>query len=433
MKSELFERNFDFKEYARSRVLEMDNLDDRRVLKELLNEVLEPSVKYLEDAYISLERRIFGEMNTSRVIPMYVGICKQSEYDITDEHLFPISADDLVRKKHEIETIRAAIESNGYYPYETVFARADYLRCSKIDDDKKTYTGVLQTELGDVTVTFKLKRDQMYQHEVSKLFDIFSLNYLEWSSICAPYLNKMFQIQIIKIDTDRRGQVTGKTLNYEENQDIIREDYIPLWNITRQSIKTSSYPEPCVDRINHDHRIVSSKLDENSRYLVCNTDIYIGNIRRLEGDLIITTETDEPIEFDLLRITNRNKCYFEEVIFGNEKDENFISKYKVSAIKTKAELSRIIESFHYNRYLNFKDCEITTQLNEVIQSYNVDNFIKDEIRLDKYKPYLLLDFTLVKDSYCVRDLMSFLVSNVQKFFPEYICIGKLNESSKELK
>ena len=44
-----------------------------------------------------------------------------------------------------------------------------------------------------------------------------------------------------------------------------------------------TYPEPCIDRTNYDHRIFAHRLMEDRQYLVANTDVEITNVRRLDS------------------------------------------------------------------------------------------------------------------------------------------------------
>lgn len=430
MKSDLYDRNIDLKAYARKRLLEMDSLEDRQLLKALLNEVIHPCIGYLEDAYLSLENRIFDEMVLSKHVPLFIGMARQDEYDATDDHMFPIVNDDVGLVTHTVESIQDAIEEKGQCFYQKILLEVDYIDCQKIIKESRIYDGLLYAEDKEIAMTYKLVEDKSYDMALQSLFDIFSLNYLEWSSVSAPYFKKVFKVEIPTIDKEARGKVTGhRYLSPDLNKDII-ENPILLWNITNQSVKTSSYPEPCVDSIHYDHRIVASKLDDKSRYLVCNTDIYISNIRRINGDLVITTDMEEPRDFELLRITDKGSYYYEARVFGNERDENFISSYKRSAIKTKAELSRLITAYDYNEDVRFLDCESVQQSKDEVETYNVDLFEQDEIRMEKYKPSLLIKFQAVDFSPYSRDIMSFLISVIQKHFPEYQCKGQLSRDKQ---
>ena len=60
------------------------------------------------------------------------------------------------------------------------------------------------------------------------------------------------------------------------------------------------------------------------------------------------------------------------------------------------------------------------------QTYPMDGFILDELRTEKAGTAMTLTFSSRQpDHFLTLDIMSFLVSQVQSLFPEYICQGKL--------
>ena len=53
----------------------------------------------------------------------------------------------------------------------------------------------------------------------------------------------------------------------------------------------------------------------------------------------------------------------------------------------------------------------------------MDDFIKDEIRIGTSQQTMILYFKQRKQDYLNEDIMSFLVTQIQKLFPEYYCVG----------
>ena len=109
---------------------------------------------------------------------------------------------------------------------------------------------------------------------------------------------------------------------------------------------------------------------------------------------------------------------------------NFSNKLafnKSHTIKTKTELARLINSFKASKYLRFTDVALMEEVSdENEQTYEVNDFIIDEIREDNIKKSLILYFEPInKESYLNKDILSFLVSEVQFIYPEYKCEGRL--------
>ena len=63
---------------------------------------------------------------------------------------------------------------------------------------------------------------------------------------------------------------------------------------------------------------------------------------------------------------------------------------------------------------------------EASESYSMNGFILDEIRESEYGKRLVLLFRKKSTlTFLLRDIMSFLVSEVQLMYGEYMCEGRL--------
>jgi len=91
-------------------------------------------------------------------------------------------------------------------------------------------------------------------------------------------------------------------VDFEEYSTQVAYGMIPLWNLRPLTEKTSTYPNPCVDKINYEHQFYSQRLDKDCAYLVRDTGVEITNIRRLDGDLYITCPLERPCEWNLYEV-----------------------------------------------------------------------------------------------------------------------------------
>ena len=95
-------------------------------------------------------------------------------------------------------------------------------------------------------------------------------------------------------------------------------------------------------------------------------------------------------------------------------------------------MARLIEAFDYHEYITFKGVEICTAPPEGWEgaNYNMDGFVRDEIRAGNSGQALLLHFVPTDgENYLCEDIMSFFVTQVQNLFPEYLCVGRLDKES----
>lgn len=96
-------------------------------------------------------------------------------------------------------------------------------------------------------------------------------------------------------------------------------------------------------------------------------------------------------------------------------------------VRAKGEIVRIINSFEASKYLELKHIEISERANGMKQTYGMNPFISDNVRVESDKKIMRLRFRPREgNSFILNDLMSFLVSEVQMYFPEYKCEGALS-------
>ena len=94
-------------------------------------------------------------------------------------------------------------------------------------------------------------------------------------------------------------------------------------------------------------------------------------------------------------------------------------------IKTRTELVRFFKSFQCSKFLNFVDAQVKNKSRK-IETYSTEKFIDYEYRTgDRAQTFEFSFRPTDEDFYLNRDIMSFLVTEIQHLFPEYQCVGKL--------
>lgn len=432
MQKSLFQHNFDAEAYLKKRVLEIQNLEDRRLFKEVMEKLFLQLYRYTEQAYSDQEKRIFGEMRSSQNdFAVSIGIVDKDHYDATDPFLVPINPADV--PKREIltaEMLRSLKEKQEYRLY-TVFLQAGYPVAKEFGENGRKYHGTVKTEHAEYRAEISVKKENWYLKKVKELYYIFIENFRPWVAVCDAYLNKLFCVNLCAVENpDPKETIREITVDFEEYAKDIRYHMIPLWNLMPLVEKTSAYPEPCVDRINYEHRIFSNRLDPDDQYLVTNTDREITNIRRLNGDLLITCPEEVPCRWSLYRINRKPEqisCQYP--VLSNCCGESFaavLSGIFRKGVKTKSEIARLVRSYGYEKYVTLCKVEFLSSPPKKEQTYDMDFFIQDELRSGNSSNVMCLSFQQADPgNYLNTDIMSFLVTQVQKLFPEYHCCGKI--------
>lgn len=426
--------DFDIEAYIDKRMMEITELEERVLYKEIVGNLLKKLFQYSENAYQELEARVLGEEKAKQSdYAIYLSMTDIAHYDETDTFMYPMLETDTKKKPIPCEDICKAAKEKQEIKLFTVFFKANASVLYRLIHEERSFQGVIRTEKREYKGTFVVRQNKVYQEMIEKLYDIFALNYQSWTTVCVAYLMKMMDVYLVSVEDMKKDEtIQDIQVEFEEYAGMVHNDMIPLWNLKRLKEKTSTYPEPAIDKINYEHQIFAHRLESGCEYLVMNTDIEITNIRSLNGDLYITCPMDRPQEWHLYQVnkaTGKEKYLYP--ILSNGYKESFsgsITEMYRKSIKTKAEMARLIEAFPAGGGLEFQGYELQESAPEGYEeyNYNMDGFIQDEIRVGSVQQVLMLHFSPKNpEDYLNEDIMSFLVTQVQKIFPEYLCIGKL--------
>ena len=429
---------FDMEQYIRKRMMEISQLEDRASYKEIVGNLLLDLYRYNQEAYEKLEERILQESNPRQgSYAVYMGLTDGEHYDATDSFLYPMREEDTGKREVSANDVNEAVKSGESIRLYTVFLQAKASVISRLLHENKVFSGVIQTDKRQYRCTFTLRRSESYLELVKDLYYVFSANSQPWTTVCEAYLMKLLDVYLVTAENiPQKDTIEEIRVDFEGYADLVRYDRIPLWNLKKVKEKTSTYPEPCIDKVNYEHRIFAHRLAPDCEYLVADTNVEITNIRRVNGDLLISCTLDTPYEWELYQIRQDNKKgYYPYPVMGNCCKESFsgnITELYRRSIKTRGEMARLIEAFDYGGYVAFKGVEVCKLPPDRWEwsNYNMDGFVQDEIRVGDARQALLLHFVPADgENYMNEDIMSFYVTQIQKLFPEYQCIGRLDKES----
>lgn len=428
-------QDFDMKAYIEKRMMEITDLDERRLFKETVGDILLSLYEYNRKAYERLEERILNECGFSQgKYAVHMTLTDRKHYDATDPFMHPMRSDDTKKAETCYQDIADALAKKEVLRLYTVFFQGSASQvCELLGRRDRIFGGGIKTENREYRASFQLRQNREYLDMIESLYHIFGVNYQPWFTVCTAYLTKMLDVCLCGADEMKgKEKIVEIRADFEEYGDRIRYDMIPLWNLEPLTIKTSAYPDAGIDKINYEHQIFSESLNPECEYLVRNTDMEITNIRRIGGDLYITCAKDRPCEWELYQVNHgsgkENRPY---PVLSNRYKDSFsgsITEMFKKSIRTKGEMARLIESFDYGKYVLFRDFSVCDRVPEecVAGNYNMDGFLQDEIRKGNAGRVMVIDFG-TKDPQCYlnEDIMSFLVTQVQKIFPDYHCVGRL--------
>ena len=427
----IFESDFDIENYILKRIPELENLEERDLFKTIVIGSTVALYNHVKDEYGALEKRIFDEAPKALRMPdLFTCVIDATKYDMTDLNMFPMFPEDLKPVKVDAAEMISAVSTNKEFYLYTCMIKADYLTLKKLMATPRRFKGVIENEFGETPAEFILKPNEKYLKKAQELYEIAKLNFLPWRSINTAYLYKLFDVYVVSIEHwDDQLEVRTVTTEFDEFSENVLYKPLPIWNVWETTIKANSYPQPAVDRKYYEHYLYKKQFNEGHEYLLKRSDFVIRNISRRNGDVYIICDSDLPGDWDFYEFfPPPNPKIYENPMLSNVQDESFsrnMIEFFGQRIKTRTELVRFFNSFKCSEYLNFVDAKIKSKPRK-IETYSTEEFIDYEYRTgDRAQSFEFSFRPKDEDFYLNRDIMSFLMTEIQHFFPEYQCIGKL--------
>lgn len=410
----------DFEQYMEKTLLEMQNLDDRKGMRQILQEVLIPLYQYSEKKYQQLEQNVLMEAECTKVsYNIVTGIIDRKKYDVTLEEMKLMNPDDIEEKKVNLTEAMEAIKQKKPYLLFSVFIRADYTTIRRLQYENRRFHGIIRTRTGEYKAVFNLKKNEAYLKQVHELYRIFTKNSIGWKTVCAPYLHKIFDVYLCEAAPTEDEEIEEIVIQFEEFEPFVRYDYVPIWNLQVVQERSSAIPVPCKDQIHYQHQIFRERI-EDTDYLVMNEDIPILNQRRVNGDIMITCRESKAVKWKLLKFNRVTKTAIEEVLMHNIGGEEPWRR-----VRTKAALAAFIQTLGYSRYMELRNITTCEGDADHSETYQMDDFIIDEIILRNNSHTLIFEFKQMEpDFYLNQDILSYIVSKLQWEYPEYHCVGR---------
>lgn len=432
MGESVFGVGFDLQDYIHKRAMDIPDLKERVLYRQVTNTMMVSLFQYLTEEQNKLEQRILSEVqNRESNFPIYIGIVDSKFYDSSDSFLTPICAEDI---NQDYPTVSECLNTKEPVPVERVFQRQNTQETLKFEQEGSVYHGTVTVEKGTFPATFSIKRSQRYLNKIEHLYQIFHANHIPWSTVCAAYLYKMFDVYLSDVEGMEQcdgEKIISVSIDFGAYDPFLLRGMLPLWNLKNIEVSTSMYPSPCMDHIHYEHRIFAHRLTPSCNYLVANLDRVLQNVRLVDGDMLITCQEKGPANWELIQVNpESHKLRYEYQPLVNQPAASFasnLSSLYQQGVKTRGELRRVILSYGYDSVVSFQTVELGASKSKIQETYDMDQFITDELRKREKQETMLLHFTAADPgNFLNMDIMSFLVTKAQKLFPEYHCVGVLD-------
>lgn len=369
---------------------------ERSVYRDI-SKAFEEVVRYNEKALDELKQSLHEELrDVSERFYLYGAVAAAGDVPIVNDFLFPM--DD--------EPAEGSIA--------TIFCQCSRTRMKEIfGSDQKL---VVETEEGAAEITAQIRPCSRYQKKIDELQNIFYENGVFWRTPYLPYVDRFGDVFCRDFNPD----LTVKSVRFESGDVPAGIGLIPLWNVEPISLKCTVFPIPAIDERNFRHTL---RLPFWQDGYVVRMDQAVKNVFMSSDGLEIISEEKLQRDFDLYRIAvHRDIKVPHYPLTSNKRRMRHIDRQAdnaVSRIRTKAEIGRIVTSYEAAAGLELSG----------IEEGGIGNITGLGSRyqfVPKGRESLLLKFRVKKDSFLSEDQVSFLVEEVQSYYPQFAVTGELS-------
>jgi len=424
------------REMIQKEIQSISSLEERVAFKELMESVFLSLYETNLKMYEELEQRVKDDLDYDKNrYYIKTGIIEKEFFDASHHLLFPMEENDLAENLYSMKEIGQAVAESGAFPLMKVMLCCDFLEQRRLLQAQPVFEGVIKTREPDREwkVEVHLRENREYLEKIAYLYSLFTRNGIPWQTVNAPYLYKMADVIVAGIPEGVTGEekIEQVSIQFGEYSRIIRQDVIPVWNVRRLELESVGFPTPCEDHRNFEHQISLRQHGTEHAYLV-EDDRNIRTISQSGEKLRIVCGTGEAKKWGIYQIRSSKEQRIDRYTFPvmeNGRKESFSEKYQRKwnqQIRTKTELTHFIKGFGLEDYVSYQHCRIEDRFPDRQETYSMNFFVQDEIRDKTAQKKLVLYFRQgKKEEWLQRDVLSFLVSEVQRIYPEYDCGGIL--------
>ncbi|UHA72254.1 normocyte-binding protein [Paenibacillus sp. 481] len=422
------------KDIVQDRLSKMEDLEQRKMLKNIVTSVFLNLVEYQEEMNRKLEERVFNEIeDLGERHDIYVTMCAREDIDPIHEFLYPMIPSDAEKKMCDMKSLLAKLSQREEACLLTLFLECDYATLKQLIYSRRTFTGEIVTASGNHRIEVRLAQNPTYMAEIEKLYHVFQKNNLPWKTVNNPYAYKFFDVMLIACDStlSEEEEILEISINLEQYEPYKQLDKVPLWNIKRLELRNAGFPIPAKDRVNFEHVLSLVLTGTEHGYLVDGDESMMRYIKRTPEELTIVTPEEKSSLWNVLQIIQpvSSKIHkLEYELVSNKKKSSFTDRFahkQALTVRAKGEIVRIVNSFESSKFVDLEQVIILESSDGEEATYGMNPFISDNVRMESDKKVMRLRFRIPESSqFIIHDILSFIVSEVQMYFPEYKCEGE---------
>jgi len=423
------------KEHWQERLLKIEDLNERRILRDILLSAFTNIEDYTNIQLEAIKQRVFEENKPEQdQYDIYTSVVAGSDYDPISDFLFPMNEEDLQELPIAEADLTEGLETSNKPTLGKLYFELDYLELLEIQKTlpNRRFIGQLKTNRDAYNIEVSLSPFTGYIKQIEKLYELHIDNNAPWKTVLHPSIHKFMKMTLETRIAFKKEEKVEEIIIQLEELDVYKQiNQIPLWNVKVEPFKNQGFPMPAGDRVNYEHILMLNDEIRGLDYLIDSESEADGvvSIRKEADQLILVSPKSVISSWKLWKIVSPLKTDLTVPnLLSNRKIESFIDNFASRTgrvVRTFGEIHRLANSFTDTTPLRLVDIVMDVEFDGVFETYELNSFIKDEIRSNENKKIMKLRFMTDEITVFTRDIVSFLTSEIALYFPEYRCVGEL--------
>jgi len=426
-----------WQELIRDKIRRVNDLEDRRILKAILEDPFMDSVQYQQDRLTQLEEKIMQELPLAHTkCAIYTTVCNKNDYVYGNAFLFPMIPEDNNSSIYNASWIKQKIERDGEVVLCNVFMECEGEIIQRMIREQAEYNYHVEivTDSNNTYITnVELSPSIKYLKPIEKVYDLFQFNNIEWKTVNNPYAYKFVNIAIKELPPFKPNEkIEAITVHLGTYEHYKKTDMMLLWNVEQLTITKNAFPVPVPDQGLFEHRFFLTELGPDHGYLIHPANSNIVAIRYDADKLVIITNRPKMPRWQVVKFhmpSDTNMPWLDYQVVNNRCKDSFIERFAAAqnnlSLRTKGELIRIVNSFYTAEEIKFYKIDNQADQDTVGETSDLNYFIVDKIRDEQSKEVMKVVFETKNPTFITVEQLSFLVSEIQYRYPEYRWIGEL--------
>ncbi len=413
----------------------ISDLEDRRLLKNILLNVFDDIVDHNMSMYETLERNIYNEIeDTFEKYYVSTTVDSRNNIDPISDFYHPMCKGDLEESIIDLKTVAKNLKEGIKVNVTTLFMEMPLIDLNKLILEKRHFNCNVETEQGTYNCKATLKKSNKYLNQIEHLYRVFQFNEKDWKTVNYGYAHKFVDVFIEEvIDIGEDEEIKAFTIDLEEYQKNKKTNIIMFWNVKEIEIEDKSFPKPLLDSVHYEHNLDINGRDYDCGFLINNNHDYIKYIKQTDHNIIVANNSDNQGTWNVIQIESanrnirKNNNLYKEL--NNRRNLGFIGRFaneKALVIRTRGELARLFQSYDLSKELAFYDVSIVEDYKKEIQTVDLNHFLDNNLRNDPKRSFMVLKFrSISNDDFLLGEKLSFFTSIAGLMFPEYKCVGEV--------